>query len=251
MEDQVLVPLLITQASQQFLSIIEQTALELSDSSDDETQIISILNTLTQSTYPREREVPRCENYYERTVPRYLPSEFQSHFRMTPDAFNALSGYVIPRLRLFPHQGRPLANPEKKLLAVVWLLATPDSYRSVGEKFDLGKGSISDVFMRVIKILTDLAAIVIKWPSQENCAIIMDKFAAFGGMTHVIGAIDGTYVPIKAPKENSHVYVTRKHNYAMTLQAIAEPSLKFTDAFCAYPGSTKNPRNISDRILNI
>lgn len=61
-------------------------------------------------------------------------------------------------------------------------------------------------------------------------------------MNNVIGAIDGTYVPIKAPKINPEVYITRKSNYAMTLQAIAVPNLKFIDCYIAYPGSVSDIR---------
>lgn len=61
-------------------------------------------------------------------------------------------------------------------------------------------------------------------------------------MDGVVGAVDGTFIPIKAPTHDTEVYITRKCNYAMTLQCIAEPSLKFTDAFIAYPGSVTDNR---------
>jgi rRNA processing protein Gar1 len=73
--------------------------------------------------------------------------------------------------------------------------------------------------------LTDLAAIVIKGPSQENVAWITHTFQAIGGIDRVVGTVDVTHVSIKELKENHHVYVTRKD--------IAEPSVKLIDAFCA------------------
>lgn len=73
-------------------------------------------------------------------------------------------------------------------------------------------------------------------------ARITNAFRRFAGIDGVIGAVDGTFVPIKAPKENSEVFITRKKNYAMTLQCIAESSLKFTDAFIAYPGPVSDCR---------
>ncbi|KAK9680702.1 DDE superfamily endonuclease [Popillia japonica] len=38
----------------------------------------------------------------------------------------------------------------KKLAPTIWLLATPDSYRSVGTQFDMGKSSLNDSFKRHI-----------------------------------------------------------------------------------------------------
>ncbi|KAJ8915255.1 hypothetical protein NQ315_014762 [Exocentrus adspersus] len=66
------------------------------------------------------------------------------------------------------------------------------------------------------------------------------------GLLNVIGAIDGTFVPIKAPKENPEVYVTRKCQHALpaciTLQAVCDSDLKYTDCFVGYPGSVGDAR---------
>lgn len=45
------------------------------------------------------------------------------------------------------------------------------------------------------------------------------------GIEGVIGAIDGTFINIKAPKEDGNVYITRKCTYAITLQATCDASL--------------------------
>lgn len=72
--------------------------------------------------------------------------------------------------------------------------------------------------------------------------IVKNKFKLFTGIENVIGAVDGTYIPIKAPREDAEVFNTRKCFYAYTLQYISEPSLKFTDAFIGYPGPVSDKR---------
>jgi hypothetical protein len=62
------------------------------------------------------------------------------------------------------------------------------------------------------------------------------------GVDNVIGTIDGTLVPIKAPKCDPEVYVRRKCNHAITLQAMCDPKLKFADCFVGYPGSVSDTR---------
>lgn len=57
-----------------------------------------------------------------------------------------------------------------------------------------------------------------------------------------MGAIDGTYVPIKAPEKDAEIYITRKCNYAMTLQAISDTELNFTDCYIGFPGSVGDAR---------
>jgi hypothetical protein len=106
----------------------------------------------------------------------------------------------------------------------------------------MGKSSLSKAFFRIINALNKIAAKVIKWPSGAEIRIIKEKFYNCAGVDNVIGAIDGTFVPIKAPKCDPEVYVTRKCNHAITLQAVCDPKLKFTDCFVGYPGSVSDTR---------
>jgi hypothetical protein len=108
--------------------------------------------------------------------------------------------------------------------------------------FNLAKSSLSAAFIRVIKALNSLAPRVIKWPEGERLNNIERRFHAIAGLDNVIGAIDGAFIEIKAPAEDPESYITRKCNYAFTLQAISDPFLKFTDVFIGYPGSVSETR---------
>ena len=89
--------------------------------------------------------------------------------------------------------------------------------RSVGERFNLAKSTLSSCFIRVIKLLNKLAPRVIKWPQN-------------------------TYIPIKAPPVDPQSYITRKCSYAFTLQAVSDSLLRFTDVFVGYPGFVSDTR---------
>lgn len=104
------------------------------------------------------------------------------------------------------------------------------------------KGTLFQSFTRVIKGLNLIANDVIQWPTESERVHIKAAFAAFAGLREVTGAIDGTYVNIKAPKDNAQRYVNRKGSHGVTLQAIAIPSLKFTDCFAGYPSSVGDRR---------
>ncbi|XP_018374036.1 PREDICTED: putative nuclease HARBI1 [Trachymyrmex cornetzi] len=105
--------------------------------------------------------------------------------------------------------GRPTTSVEKQLLSVIWLLATPDSYRSVGERFDISKSTLFACFERVIDTLNSVSSKDICWPRQEELVRIKEKFKAMANINGVFAAVDGTYVPIKASSENPDVYITR------------------------------------------
>lgn len=72
--------------------------------------------------------------------------------------------------------------------------------RSVGERFDIAKSSLSVSFMRVIEALNDIAGDVIEWPQGEKATHVKQKFQQIAGLPNVLGAIDGSYIEIKAPK---------------------------------------------------
>jgi hypothetical protein len=97
-------------------------------------------------------------------------------------------------------------------------------------------------FYRVVETLNKLAPSIIVWPSLERRQQIKRKFFEIAGLPNIIGAVDGTYVPIKAPMQDPEVYVTRKCNHAFTAQGICDADLKFTDVFIGYPGSVSDTR---------
>lgn len=47
--------------------------------------------------------------------------------------------------------------------------------RSVGSQFDMGKASLADAFVRIIKALSELAMRIIKLPSHEDIQRITQK----------------------------------------------------------------------------
>ena len=76
----------------------------------------------------QKRKINRIKDYVEFVVPSYTAREFQSHFRVSRTAFET----IVPLLRVeinIPRTGRPMLDLEKQVLAVLWLLATPDSFR--------------------------------------------------------------------------------------------------------------------------
>lgn len=71
---------------------------------------------------------------------------------------------------------------------------------------------------RVTAALNKLAPTFIKWPQGENVQLIQTGFEKMGGMRGIIGAIDGTHIPIKAPKHEGAEYVNRKGVHSIQLQ---------------------------------
>ena len=82
----------------------------------------------------------------------------------------------------------------------------------------------------------------IKWPTGTNATEVMDGFEAKRGLRGVIGAIDGSHVPIAAPLQVPEDYVNRKGFHSLILQATCDHELRITDAYTGWPGSVHDAR---------
>lgn len=191
-------------------------------------------------------EIAKIENYYEIIIPMQSDASFRSHFRMNKATFEIVLNNIA-RSHQFEKRdevfgGREQINPEKSLLITLWVLATPDSYRSVGDRFNVGKSTVFVCLNKVINaILEKLSSKVIKWPSQQEYQSIAQRFNRYG-LPNVIGAIDGCHIPIKKPSEHSEDYFNRKKFYSMVLQAVCRHDMLFTDCDIRWPGSVHDGR---------
>ena len=52
-----------------------------------------------------------------------------------------------------------------------------------------------------------------------------------------MGAIDGTFIKIIAPKDYPVAYICRKKFHELVLQAVVDCNLKFMDTATGFPGS--------------
>jgi hypothetical protein len=121
-------------------------------------------------------------------------------------------------------------------------LATPESYRSVSDSFNVGKSTVFDSVHRVVDVVVNhLCQIFIKWPVIENRQNVALELARYG-LPNVIGTIDRCHIPIKKTRINGNYYYNRKKHYSAVLQGICKSNLMFTDVDCRWPGSVHDAR---------
>jgi hypothetical protein len=100
---------------------------------------------------------------------------------------------------------------EKKMLATLWILATPESYRSVADRFGMSKGTLHSVVKETTAAITSLRATFIQFKtSPADMMAVAKGFEDKTGFPGVIGAVDGTHVEIPGPSENRSSYINRK-----------------------------------------
>lgn len=124
--------------------------------------------------------------------------------------------------------------------------------RSVGERFDIPKGTLSKIFVRIINFISQLVPKYIKWPDKNEIENIKTEFARTTKFKGCIGAIDGTYVGCSAPQDQKKSYTNRKAFTSITLQAVCDAKMKYLHCYAGWPSSVPDIRIFknSDIYLN-
>ncbi|GAB1860676.1 Putative nuclease HARBI1 [Camponotus japonicus] len=135
-----------------------------------------------------------------------------------------------------------MISPRTQFLLTLWRLGTPDSFRSICERFNVGRSTALYITRRVVRALVELAPVIIKWPTNERLNEVWIGFESTSGFPKVIGAIDGTHINIPAPKNNPESYINRKGHHSIQLQAICDHKCRFIHCYVGHVGSVHDQR---------
>ncbi|XP_060560834.1 putative nuclease HARBI1 [Ruditapes philippinarum] len=193
---------------------------------------------LVEEVQEKEESV-RIEGYVEEIIPLYSAIDFKAHFRMSRTTFEELCMQVSPLM----NQERTV-TVDKKLLATLWILANPESYRSVADRFGMSKGSLHLIVISTCHSISELMEEYICFPStRREMEAIADGFRQRSGMPGVVGAIDGTHVSVPAPRSvHRAAFINRKGQSSMVVQLICDSTLRLLDVYTGWPGSVHDAR---------
>ncbi|XP_075773070.1 uncharacterized protein LOC142825181 [Pelodiscus sinensis] len=93
-------------------------------------------------------------DWWDRIVlERWGDQQWTQNFRMRRDTFLELCEWLAPALRRRDTRMRPAIPLQKRVTIALWKLSTPDSYRSVGNQFGVGRSTVGAVLMQVVKAI--------------------------------------------------------------------------------------------------
>lgn len=97
---------------------------------------------------------------------------------------------------------------------------------------------ISKNLMEVTQAICNLATKYIKFPRGDELQQIKEEFFRQSGMPGVIGLVDGSLFPIKAPRGPTETaYVCHKKYHALNIQAIGDHNMVIRHLVSKWPGS--------------
>ena len=214
----------------------------------ERTRRIVVIRTIQNTRYRRNHKTvwvcPRPQSWFERLLlNRYQDHLWREHFRVSRDTFQHICGLVGPQLMRQNTILRGAITVEKRVAVALWRLATGISYRTVGLTFGIGRCTAMNVKDEFCSALMRRANDFIKFPKAEaETRQAIQKFQDISHFPQVVGALDGSHIPIKAPKEELNEYVNRKSFHCIVLQGVADANRKFLHVSTSYAGSIHDAR---------
>lgn len=147
----------------------------------------------------------------------YTENEMLQEYRMDKETINELVDKLQLQLERKTARSNALSVEEIVLIALK-TLASGSFQNSSKDSINVAHPTVSKVLNEFCEALLMHTKDYIFWPSNEELKINMQKFYEVAGFPRVVGAIDGTHIPIISPAENEHLYVNRKNFHSVNVQ---------------------------------
>ena len=167
----------------------------------------------------------------------YDDHEFLLRYRMTRQCLMDIIDIVRADVMHETKRSNAL-TPEEQTFAAIRYYATGSFQQVIGDIMGFSQPSVSRSVKRVSTALSNIAGQIIKFPmDNRQMQYVKEGFMNEFKFPNVLGCVDGSLIPIKAPSSREDVYICRKGYHALNVQGICDSRKKFTNLVVKYPGS--------------
>ncbi|KAL2102384.1 hypothetical protein ACEWY4_001552 [Coilia grayii] len=124
-----------------------------------------------------------------------------------------------------------------QLTNALFFFAKGDFQTEIADMSKTSQPSMSKNLTEVATAIGRLAAHYIRFPGGQELNAIKEAFYRHSNMPGVIGLVDGSLFPIKAPSVDEVAYVCRKGYHAVNIQAIGDHNMIIRHLIAKWPGS--------------
>ena len=128
---------------------------------------------------------------------------------------------------------------EEKVLICLKTLGAGSFQNSSKDCLQASQPTVSRILSQFLNSMLKRGPQFIYMPrTAAETSRVKNEFYQVAGFSGVLGAIDGSHIPIIAPPgDDEKAYVNRKNFHSINLQAVCDANLVFTDVFARCPGS--------------
>ncbi|KAK3920108.1 Protein ANTAGONIST OF LIKE HETEROCHROMATIN PROTEIN 1, partial [Frankliniella fusca] len=180
----------------------------------------------------------RCLQYYHLEDPC-----FKKHFRMDKATFELLVNAVHRQKVLTGRVLRADRTSDTEIVMIgLWQLFNKDTFRSAGSNLGTAQSSDHYHYKNLIEIICEIGSKYIKWPNARDRQRTARFYNRRFGFPGIAGSMDGTLVPITAPREQKQRYVDKNHNYSINVMLVSDHKRLIRDIYIGQPGSVNDAR---------
>ena len=163
---------------------------------------------------------------------------FQYRYRITKEVARDLCAVLNDDFNRATRRSQSLPTSLQILIAIRYF-ATGSFQQGNADIHGVHRTTVCKVIHKVAGAICGKAYLFIKFPrEQREKQTVKEQFYNMSNFPNILGAIDGTLVPITSPSVDEPIFVCRKGYHAINVQAICQPSMEFTNVVAKFPGST-------------
>jgi hypothetical protein len=168
----------------------------------------------------------------------YTDAMFKNRVRVSKDLFQHLCETLGPRLMKQTTVMREPISVERRILASLYRLGHAGGSHEISDLFGMARNTVSPMLREFVDaVLTELQPIYVQWPeTTAQLRQLADGFLVVQGIPNVVGAIDGSHIPIITPREWPADYYNRKGFHSILLQGVVDVDYKFWHYDIGRPG---------------
>lgn len=164
--------------------------------------------------------------------------EFKTRMRMEQATFIFICSSVAPYMQRVDTRMRRAIPLETRVAIAISRLATGHGMQMIADLYEVGLSTSQKIVLEFLgAVKKSLKKKNIKWPSSSMMAHISTEFEALHQIPHIVGAVDGSHIPIVAPSIHAPDYYNRKGFHSVLLQGVVTSRCIFWDYDIGWAGS--------------
>ena len=170
------------------------------------------------------------KNAWENMLLNFTQNQWIENFRMTKETFHFICAVVdndlAPKTNAAAANNQQSLPTEKQVAIALFKLASFCEFRVAAIIFGVGKSTVHKCLHRFCESLNKHVKKFIYMPDAEEAMQFSSDFEEICNIPQIIGCIDGTHIPILAPKDGYRDFVNRKYWASFNMQAVCNAQLR-------------------------